>query len=200
MKEYTGKTVEEAVKMAAEELSIDAEKLVYEVKEEKKSLFKKVATIVVFEIEDAAEFAGHYLENVLESLGVEADVEHEIQDNGLIKITISSEVNPILIGKSGRTLQALSELTKLAVSNKFKRRFHILVDIGGYKQDRYSRIARLAKKTANQVLRTHVDAQLDPMTTDERRVVHNVLSSWDNIKTESKGVGPDRAVTIKYVG
>lgn len=200
MKEYTGKTVEEAVKMAAEELSIDAEKLVYEVKEEKKSLFKKVATIVVFEIEDAAEFAGYYLENVLESLGVEADVEHEIQDNGLIKITISSEVNPILIGKSGRTLQALSELTKLAVSNKFKRRFHILVDIGGYKQDRYSRIARLAKKTANQVLRTHVDAQLDPMTTDERRVVHNVLSSWDNIKTESKGVGPDRAVTIKYVG
>lgn len=200
MKEYQGKTVEEAVGLAAKEIGIDPARLAYEIKEEKKSLFKKSAIIVVYEVADAVDYAVSYVEAILKSVGVEGDVEGEVQDNGLIKITIASDHNPVLIGKNGKTLKAFNELTKLAVSNKYKRRFPVLIDVGGYKQDRYSKIARLAKRTANQVLRTHVDAQLEPMTTDERRVVHNVLSSWDNIKTESKGNGADRAVTIKYVG
>lgn len=199
MKEYTGKTVEEAVALAAGEINIDPSRLVYEVKEEKKSLFKKSATIVVFEASDALDYAKNFLENILNAIDAEAEVEGEVQENGLIKLTISSEHNPVLIGKNGKTLMAFNEVVKLGVANKFKRRFPILIDVGGYKQDKYSRIARLAKRVANQVLRTHVDASLDPMTTDERRVVHNVLSSWDHIKTESKGNGSDRAVTIKYV-
>ena len=198
MKEFTGKTVEEAVKVAADSLGVDSLHLVYEVKEEKKSLFKKSATILVYEDEDAAHYAEEYLKSSLKALGVDIETEAILED-GIIKISIDSDANPIIIGKGGRTLQAFNEITKFAVSTKFRKRFRILLDVGGYKEDKYARIERMVTRVAKSVLRDHVDATLDPMTPDERRVVHNTLSSWEHIKTESSGEGADRAVTIKYV-
>ncbi|MCR5490738.1 MAG: KH domain-containing protein [Bacilli bacterium] len=198
MKEFTAKTVDDAVKAAAAELGVDELKLIYEVKEEKKSLFKKSATIAVYEDSDAAAYAEEYLVKAIGALGIEITAESVLEED-IIKVTIDSERNPVLIGKGGRTLQAINELVKLAVSNKFRHRYRILLDVGGYKQDKYSRIAYIAKRTARQVQKTHVDVQLDPMTPDERRVVHNALSGMDNIKTESSGEGRDRAVSIKYV-
>ncbi|MBQ7250463.1 MAG: Jag N-terminal domain-containing protein [Bacilli bacterium] len=198
MKEFTGKTVDEAVKVAADSLGVDSLHLVYEVKEEKKSLFKKSATILVYEDEDAAHYAEEYLKSSLKALGVDIETEAVLED-GIIKISIDSDANPIIIGKGGRTLQAFNEITKFAVSTKFRKRFRILLDVGGYKEDKYARIERMVTRVAKSVLRDHVDATLDPMTPDERRVVHNTLSSWEHIKTESSGEGADRAVTIKYV-
>ena len=198
MKEYSAKTVEEAVANAAKELGVEAVHLVYEVREEKKGLFKKSATIAVYEDDDAASYAEKYLQDALKALGVDIETESKLED-GIIKITIDSDSNPILIGKGGKTLQALNEVTKFAVSTKFRKRYRILLDVGGYKEDKYERVAHIAKRAAKTVLRTHIDVALDPMTPDERRVVHNTLSDWDNIKTESSGEGPDRAVTIKYV-
>lgn len=198
MKEFTAKTVEEAVAAACAALSVEANHLVYVVTEEKKGLFRKSATISVYEDDDAAAYAEEYLKTALKSLGVDAETESVIED-GIIKVTIDSDSNPILIGKGGKTLQALNEVTKFAVSTKFRKRYRILLDVGGYKEDKYDRVSHIAKRTAKTVLRTHIDAQLDPMTPDERRVVHNALSDWEHIKTESSGEGADRAVTIKYV-
>ena len=198
MKEFTGKTVEEAVKTAAETLGVDSLHLVYEVKEEKKSLFKKSATIAVYEDEDAATYAEEYLKGALKALGVDIETEAVLED-GIIKISIDSDANPIIIGKNGRTLQAFNEITKFAVSTKFRKRFRILLDVGGYKEDKYARIERMVTRLAKQVIRDKADTTLDPMTPDERRVVHNTLSGWEHIKTESSGEGADRAVTIKYV-
>lgn len=198
MKEFTAKTVEDAVALAAKELGLEPSALVYEVKEEKKSLFKKSATIAVYGDEDAASYAEEYLKSALTALGVDIETESVLED-GIIKVTIDSDSNPILIGKGGKTLQALNEVTKFAVSTKFRKRYRILLDVGGYKEDKYDRVSHIAKRTAKTVLRTHIDAQLDPMTPDERRVVHNALSDWEHIKTESSGEGADRAVTIKYV-
>ena len=198
MKEYTAKTVDEALALAAAELGVDVARLVYEVTEEKKSLFKKSATINVYEDDDAAKYAEKYLKSALGSLGIEIETESMIED-GIIKVTIDSDSNPILIGKGGKTLQALNEITKFAVSTKFRKRYRILLDVGGYKEDKYERVASIAKRAAKTVLRTHIDVDLDPMTPDERRVVHNTLSDWEHIKTESSGEGSDRAVTIKYV-
>ncbi len=198
MKEFTGKTVEEAVKAAAEALGLDPIHLVYEVKEEKKSLFKKTATIAVYEDEDAASYAETYLKNALKALGVDIETSAVLEE-GIIKISIDSDANPIIIGKNGRTLQAFNEITKFAVSTKFRKRFRILLDVGGYKEDKYARIERMVTRLAKQVLRDKADTTLDPMTPDERRIVHNALSSWEHIKTESSGEGSERAVTIKYV-
>lgn len=198
MKEFTGKTVEECVKAAAEALGIDEDHVIYTVKEEKKSLFKKAACIAVYEKEDAVVYAQEYLKEALKALGVEVETEATVEED-IIKVTIDSERNSILIGKGGKTLQSINELVKLAVSNKFRHRYRILLDVGGYKEDKYERLSYVAKRTANKVLRTKIDVQLDPMTPDERRVIHNALSGWEHIKTESKGEGVNRAVCIKYV-
>ena len=74
------------------------------------------------------------------------------------------------------------------------------VDISDYKDKKYHRVIALAKRTAKEVLKTHIDTKLDPMTPDERKKVHNALASFRNIKTESIGDGKDRAIVIKYVG
>ena len=198
MKEYSGKSVEECLESASLELGTPAEQLIYKVKEEKKGLFSKKATIEVYTIEDAAEFAKSYLVNALSAMGIEATAESMVEDD-IIHVSLDSKRNPVLIGKGGRTLQALNELDRLAVSNHFRHRYRILLDVGGYKEDKYSRLTYLAKRTANQVVKSHVDVQLDPMTPDERRVVHNALNGMEHIKTESSGEGANRAVAIKYV-
>ncbi len=197
MKEYVSKTVEDCVNNACMELGIPTNHLLYKVVEEKGGLFKK-ARIEVYTEEDAIIYAQEYLTNTIQAMGVDITTESTVEES-VIRININSKRNPVLIGKSGRTLQALNELTRLAVSNKFRHRYRILLDVGGYKEDRYSRIAYLAKRAAEEVVRTKYPVQLDPMTPDERRVVHNVLTGWKNIKTESSGEGSNRAVNIFYV-
>ena len=98
-----------------------------------------------------------------------------------------------------KDLQALNELTRIAISNHFKHRYRVLLDINGYKDDKYDRIAKMARRIAHEVQKTHQDATLDPMPADERRIVHNALTNMPNIKTESSGFGKNRQVNIIYV-
>lgn len=199
MKQYSAKTVEDAVKLASEEMSIPTDQLIFSVIEEKKTLFSKKATIEVYELTDAIEFAEKYIKDVIESLGISGVTTKASLEDDIIRIEINSDHNPILIGKNGITLQALNELVRLAVSGKFRRRYRILLDIGDYKDNKYSRVAFIARKTAKEVQKTKTDVTLDPMPSDERRVVHNALANFSHIKTESSGEGRHRAITIKYV-
>lgn len=198
MKEVTAKTVDEAIKAACAELGLSEDRLIFEVKEEKRSLFHKSATIAVYGDEDAAECAAQYLKTALSALGIDSETEAKMED-GIIKVRIDSDRNPVLIGRGGKTLQALNELAKLAVSNKFKRRYRVLLDVGGYKEDKYEKITRIAQKEAKRVQASKVNVQLNPMTPDERRIVHNALAGFEHIRTESNGEGEERAVEIIYV-
>ena len=197
MKKYQAKTIDEAVEMAAQELGILPSDVNFAVQEEKKGLFKKV-TIEVYELSDAIEFAEEYLKNVTAALGIQSETTTVLKDD-IIHISLNSDHNPILIGKNGKTLQALNELARLAVSSKFTKRFRILLDINDYKDGKYSRVAFAARKAAKEVQKTKMDATLEPMPADERRVVHNALANFSHIKTESEGEGHRRAVVIKYV-
>lgn len=199
MKTFTAKTVDDALKNASEELGIEVDQLIYTVKEEKTGFFSKKAVIDVYEFSDAVEYAQEYLKTVILSLGIESVETSATLNDEIIKISIESSHNPILIGKQGATLQALNELVRLAVSFKFKHRYRILLDVGNYKDRKYSKIASAARKTAKKVQTTRVDATLEPMSSDERRIVHNVLTKFSHIRTESSGEGKNRAVTIKYV-
>jgi spoIIIJ-associated protein len=152
MKEFTSKTVDDAVNDAAKEFGVPVDQLVYKVTEEKKGLFSKKATIEVYDVNDAVTFAQDYLKTAIGGMGIDVTTEAKVEED-IIHITINSERNPVLIGKNGRTLQAFNELVRLAVSNKFRHRYRILLDVGGYKEDKYSRIAYIAKRTANDVLR-----------------------------------------------
>src|SRR5690554_4436855 len=169
MKQFTAKTLEEAIALACEELQIEDEKdLVYTIVEEKKGLFKKSATIEVVEIEDEAEYAVEYLRKVIAVLDIEAEIDYTIQ-NDRILIDVDSDHNAILIGRNGRTLQALTEITKLVTSIHFKKRIRLLIDVNNYKQGKYRKVITIAKRTAKEVQRSKVDATLDPIPADERR-------------------------------
>ena len=199
MKLYTAKTLELALEEASKELKIPAEQILYTVESEKKTLFTKKITISVSEFADVIEFAENYIKDVIHAIGIEVNVKTIYRDE-LIKILIETDKNSILIGKNGESLQALNDLTKLAVNSKFKRKFRILLDIGDYKEKKYSKVIYTAKKAASEVRKTHIDVKLDPMTPDERKRVHNALAQYSNIKTESVGDGKDRAIVVKYVG
>ena len=198
MKYFTAKTLDEAINLAATSLNIPVEELKYEVVEEKRGLFRKTATISIYELADAIEFAQDYIKNALENYGLDVTVKSTFRD-GVIKLTVNSNSNPLLIGKNGKTLQALTELTRLATFSKFKIRYKLIVEVADYKLKKYKKITFLAKKAAREVIQTQATVKLDPMTSDERRVVHNVLAKFSHVTTESVGEGKTRAVTIKYV-
>lgn len=198
MKSYTGKTVEDALKAASEDTGTPVDELIYVVTDKTKGIFAKKMVVDVYEFADIIRFAEDYVLNVVDNLGIESTVNTRLDDD-IIRITIDSTHNPILIGKNGKTLQALNELTKLAVSNHFHKRFRVLLDVNGYKDNKYDRLARIARKCAHEVQKTKTTYTFDPMPADERRAIHNACSGMANIRTESSGEGTHRQVQIIYV-
>lgn len=198
MKTYQGKTVEEAIASACEDLQISENDLVYKVEEEKKGLFGKKVIINVYEIFDVIKYAEDYLLGITDSLEIEASVKTKLQDD-ILAITIDSTHNPILIGRDGVTLQALNELVRLATSNHFHKHFRILLDINGYKHRKYFKLGKVAKKYAREVQRSKETYTFSPMPSDERRYIHNSLNGMEHIKTESIGEGKNRKIQIIYV-
>ena len=198
MKIYTAKTIDEALQQASEEQGVSVDELIYSVSDKKKGLFAKKVVVEVYDFSDIVKFAEDYILNVIDNLGIESSL-HTTLDNDIIRITIDSTHNPVLIGKNGKTLQALNELVKLAVSNHFKKRFRILLDINGYKDEKYSRLRRVARRCAHEVQKTKATYTFEPMPADERRVIHNACGGMEHIRTESNGEGTHRQVQIIYV-
>lgn len=198
MKSYTGKTIEDALKAASEDTNTPVDELIYVITDKTKGIFNKKMIVDVYDLSDVIRFAEDYVLSITDNLGIESTVNTKLDDE-VIRITIDSTHNPILIGKNGKTLQALNELTKLAVSNHFHKRFRVLLDVNGYKDNKYDRLARLARKCAHEVQKTKTTYSFDPMPADERRAIHNACSGMANIRTESTGEGTHRQVNIIYV-
>ena len=198
MKSYTGKTVEEALNAASQDTGTPVNELIYVITDKTKGIFSKKMVVDVYDLSDVIRFAEDYILNVIDSLGIESTVNTKLDDD-IIRITIDSTHNPILIGKNGKTLQALNELAKLAVSNHFHKRCRVLLDVNGYKDSKYDRLTRIARKCAREVQKTKTTYTFDPMPADERRAIHNACSGMNNIRTESTGDGTHRQVQIIYV-
>ena len=198
MQVYLGKTVDEALQKASEETGTPVQDLIFLDYGKTVGLFSKKVQIEVYDLSDVILYAEDYLLNVIDSLGIESSVKSKL-DNDVIRITIDSTHNPILIGKNGVTLQALNELVKLSTNNHFHKRFRILLDINGYKDNKYFRLERLARKCAKDVQKTKTTYTFEPMPADERRAIHNALTGWKHIRTESIGEGTHRQVQIIYV-
>lgn len=199
MNKYEGKTEEEAVKKACEELGVeDPKSLNYQVISVKKTLFSKVVTIGIYSIKDVIVFADDYIKRCLRALGIEGSTEAKYED-GVIKLNIVTSRNKNVIGRNGDTLRSINELTRSACFNRFGGHYRILLNCDGYKELKYNKYASMARRYASEVRKTHVTAILDPMTSDERRIIHQVLDGYPNIKTQSLGTGHKRHITIQYV-
>jgi spoIIIJ-associated protein len=198
MKKFNAKTLDEALELASKEYGLPVDQLNYEVTLEEKKLFSKKAEIVVYDLGDVISFAEQYLTTVMTDLKLDVSVKTELED-GVLKITLNTSHNSVLIGKNGQTLQAINMMVRQAVGHKFKKHYRLLVDINQYKNDKYEKLIRMAIRLAKDVTRTKVKAVLEPMSSDERRVIHNALSKFNHVKTESVGQGHKRQITITYV-
>ena len=183
---YTAKNLDDALREACIKKDCRIDELTYNVLEENKG-FLGIGSSVKIEaycLNDVKEFLFDYLGNFFTNANIECSVEIFQKDDSFT-IMLDAENNAVLIGKNGKTLQAINTVVKSAVNSEFKRKFKILVDINNYKQERYSKLKSMAIRIAKNVSRTKVDASLDPMSNDERKVIHQALANFKHIKTES---------------
>ena len=129
-------------------------------------------------------------------MGLTANLEVKKREDTVL-FTIYSDHNSILIGKNGRTLDAITTITKQMIQNLVNRPFHFTIDIGEYKKQHEERLIRLAKKIAKEVPTSKIEAKLDPMNSYERRIIHTTLAEDNRVRTESEGEEPNRYVVIK---
>lgn len=199
VKVYTGKNLDDLLKSVAAEKGVAVEELTYTVKEEKAG-FLGIGGKVEAEVycsKDIEAFLKAYLERFFENIEMQAEVTVE-NDDGFYRIQINAENNAVLIGKNGTALQSLNTIVKAAASSEFRKRVGVLIDINGYKQEKYHKVCALAMRVAKDVRRTKTDAILDPMPADERKAIHNHLADMDCITTESEGEVNHRRLKIMY--
>lgn len=197
MNKYTAKTLNDVLALASEKEGCTIEELNYQVIEEKKGLFVKKVVIETYGVSDVISFAKDYLLTIIANYDLEGTVTEKYENN-IIHLTIDTNHNSILIGKNGKTLQALNDVCRYAVASKFKKHYRILLDINEYKNEKYAKLSRIAKRVAKEVLHTKQTVHLDPMPADERRIVHNSLTKFKNISTQSEGNGNKRHIVISY--
>ena len=198
MKKYTyqAKTFEEAKNMALAELMDQQENLYIKEIESSTKLFSKKSVIEVIKKEDVLEYIKELIKDITKYMGLTVNMEVKKRDDN-VTISFYSDNNAILIGKDARTLNALTTIIKQAVFNQIGTYYNFVLDVSEYKEKQQFFIERAAKKTAKEVARTKVEAKLEPMNSYERRIVHNVLTNFKGVYTESEGVEPHRYVVIK---
>lgn len=142
--------------------------------------------------------AAQFVAELMERMGIEAEVTAAIADNEQ-RINIASEESAaLLIGKRGETLDAIQYLTALIVNRADEERQHIkvAVDVDGYRQRRYEKLVRTARAKANMVKSTGRDYSFEPMTPFDRRIIHYALQRNPYVTTHSEGEEPNRFVII----
>ncbi len=198
MKKYTyqAKTFEEAKNMALAELMEQQENLYINEVESSTKLFNKKSVIEVIKKEDVLEYIKELIKNITKMMGLSVNMEVKKRDDN-VTISLYSDNNAILIGKDARTLNALTTIIKQSVYNQIGTYYNFVLDVSEYKEKQQYFIEKAAKKTAKEVARTKVEAKLEPMNSYERRIVHNALTNFRGVYTESEGEEPHRYVVIK---
>lgn len=199
--EMTGRTVEEALKNALSELKLSEDKVEVEVLDEgSKGLFKligaKPARIRVKVKRDYIYEAKTFLRDVLNSMGIKAEIKIKEEDN-VLKINLVGSDMGIIIGYRGETLDSLQYLVSLVVNKdqdtEYKR---VVLDTENYRAKREETLRRLANKTAFKVRKTGKSFKLEPMNPYERRIIHSALQNDLYVETFSEGEEPYRRVVI----
>jgi spoIIIJ-associated protein len=147
-------------------------------------------------VEADTERAGDFLEGLLDALDVDGDITTWIDEAGGHIELEGSDLN-VLVGSNGETLDALQELTRIAVLRQSKRRVRLLLDINGFRSRQRDELTTVVKATAEQVIRSREDHEFQPMTPAERKIVHDAVAAIDGVQTESLGEEPYRRVVIR---
>ncbi|CAN3131827.1 protein jag [Mycobacterium sp. smrl_JER01] len=142
------------------------------------------------------EIAGDYLEELLDLLDFDGDIDLDVEgDRAVVSIDGGGDLTK-LVGRKGEVLDALQELTRLAVHQKTGERSRLMLDIAQWRRRRRDELAALGEKVAHRVLETGAREELSPMTPFERKIVHDAVAGVQGVHSESEGVEPSRRVVV----
>ena len=195
---YEGRTYEEALQKCLRTLELDETEIYIDTKElEPSENNKNKVEITVLPKSEVIEYIKEIVQNIGNALI--SNITTKVSDtNDVLNVSIYSDVNPILIGKDGKNLSAIQTIIKQSIFKKFNRNIKITVDIANYKTKKIKNLKYEVTKIAKEVLNSKVEAHLDPMNSYERRIVHTLISEFENLETISEGEEPNRYVVIKY--
>lgn len=214
----SGPSVEQAVEIALARLGVSEQEVDVQILQEPRSSFlgmggqeavvlvrlkRKPDQLSEDELDDQADAAADFLEDLLGRMGIDASVEPNLEDGTMYVDILGSgpedEDMALLIGRHGQTLEAFQELTRHVVMRKTGLRCRVVVDVEDYKKRQRDRLVAKAHDIANRVARTGRSEELEPMTPYERKVVHDAVASVEGVESASRGEDPERRVVISRV-
>ena len=202
-KEFSGKTVDEAITEATIALETTSDKIEYEVVEAGSDgllgLFSKEAVIKARIKATKEDTLIDFLKEVLEKMEIEAEPKVEIdEEERVININLEGDNTGDLIGKRGQTLDALQYIVSIIVNKEKEDYYRVKLDTKDYRDRRQKTLENLAKNIATKVKKTKHKITLEPMNPYERRIIHSYLQSDKYVTTKSEGEEPNRKVVVYY--
>ena len=219
--EKTGRTEEEAIAAALQELGLERDDVSVTVIERAKSGFLGIGAApavvrVEYEAPDEPEAEAEpeakteiaaddeyapirvFLSGLLERMGVKADIEISPRDDKGVVVNLSGPGMGAVIGRRGETLDAIQHLTNYVVNRGNDKHMHISVDAESYRAKREESLVRLAEKMAAKVFKYKRSKALEPMNSYERHIIHAALQNYEGVTTSSTGTEPNRRVVVSY--
>jgi spoIIIJ-associated protein len=196
----SGKTVEEAVRNGLTQLGVGEDRVKVTVLEQpSKGLFRLIGVKnarVELELQpDALEEAIEFLREVSAAMGLSVTVDRETEDDA-IRLNVKGSDLGLLIGRRGQTLDSLQYLVNIVANRHSDRHLRIVLDAEQFRERRRQTLEALAERMAGRVLKTRKDIVLEPMTAQERKIIHARLQIHSQVKTYSQGNEPNRRIVI----
>jgi spoIIIJ-associated protein len=149
-------------------------------------------------LEEEGDIAADYIEGLLDIADLDGDIDMDVEGDRAVVSVVGATLDE-LVGDDGEVLEALQELTRLAVHRKTGLRARLMLDVGGFRARRRSELAELGRSLAAEVERTGEPKKLRAMTPFERKIVHDAVAEA-GLRSESEGEEPNRRVVIFPVG
>jgi len=197
--EKAAKTVQDALSLALKELNLTEAEVEYEIIEEgSKGIFGIGAKDAVIKVSPKIDFearAYDFLTDIFVGMGLRVDIDITFEEKRM-NIVLSGDNMGIVIGKRGDTLDALEHLVSLCVNRGDGEYIKVSLDTENYREKRKATLINLAENLAHSVVKNKKKVTLEPMSSNERRIIHSTLQNNENVDTYSVGDEPNRKVVI----
>jgi spoIIIJ-associated protein len=145
-------------------------------------------------LEEEGEIAADYIEGLLDIADLDGDIDMDVEGDRAVVSVVGATLDE-LVGDDGEVLEALQELTRLAVHRKTGSRARLMLDVGGFRAQRRSELAEIGRSVADEVSRTGEPKKLRPMSPFERKIIHDAVA-LAGLRSESEGEEPNRRVVV----
>lgn len=194
---YEGKNLETLKSQCLEELNVKEDEIYIFESEEETGLFKgKKYIIEAITKEEIINQIRQFIKELAKNMNIEINSEIRIEGEN-INVLLVTDNNNIMIGKDGKTLNAIQIVLRQYMTGLNKFGLRLIVDVGNYKNKKLKNLEYQVRKICKEVLKTKVEVKLDPMNSYERRQVHAIVAEFEGLESVSYGETPNRYTVIK---